>query len=425
MKILIDAYNIGLEQGTGVATYGRGVCEIVNMLGNEGFLLYDKRGVSKKNAVLSGATFFEKRQPKANTKYLTLRRFAEIPFSKTANLVSIGNTLLTQGLSAPLPINNGLFNISDIFLKAKIYFQLTGKFLEIKCPEQIDVAHWTYPLPIKIAGAKNIYTIHDIIPLRLPYVTLDNKKYYWTLLNELTKSADLLLTVSETSKLDMINAFDIDSRKIINTFQHVNVLRDNVRVFNNDELYDLFGLQEYNYFVFCGAIEPKKNLPRLLEAFLTTKTNAKLLVIGPDGWETSYDPLVKQHLSKINTFTANNRILRLGYVSREMLLSLLKTAKGFVFPSIYEGFGLPVLEAMSLGIPVITSNFGSLKEVVGDAALTVDPFDVSSIRAALLALDTNHELRNELTKKGLERAKVFSIESHKTKLNQIYTSLQT
>lgn len=424
MKILIDAYNIGLQKGTGVATYGRGLCEIVELLSGEVYLLYDKQGVSRKNPTLSAATFYEsKLKNKKKSMVLNALAFSGSVCNRRVKLLNMNEVVVQAGASSLVPSNVGIYNKSDIFLFAKIYFQLTGKFLELKLEEKVDIAHWTFPLPIRISGAKNIYTVHDVIPLKIPYATLDDKKYYWSLMHEIVTTADKLITVSETSKNDIIEIFGVNEDFVVNTFQHVNIVRADVREFTDFELSELFGLKKREYFVFCGAIEPKKNLSRLLEAFLTINTNTKLVIIGPDGWETSYEPLVQQYLTKTKTFIGDERILRLGYVSRQMLLSLISSSKGFLFPSIYEGFGLPVLEAMSLGVPVLTSNNGALKEVVADAAITVDPFSVESIRDGIVKLDNDSVLAEVLRKSGYERSKVFSLNNHLTKLQSMYHSI--
>jgi glycosyltransferase involved in cell wall biosynthesis len=163
------------------------------------------------------------------------------------------------------------------------------------------------------------------------------------------------------------------------------------------------------YLLYVGTLQPRKNLDRVIEAFARLAgtpafTDVKLVLAGKRGW--LYDDLFAQ----VKRLGLTGRVIFPGYVADEHLLALLSGAQAFVFPSLYEGFGIPVLEAGACGVPVITSNTSSLPEVAGDAALLVDPHDVDAIAEAMYRLVTDDALRAELARRGLENVKRFSWE---------------
>ena len=169
-------------------------------------------------------------------------------------------------------------------------------------------------------------------------------------------------------------------------------------------------LNKYNfnfkYFLFLGTVEPRKNIVRVVDAFIRLKQEEniehKLVIIGRKGW------LYKEILEKISKTPFSHDIVFSDFMSDNDLPFLYSGAEIFLYPSLYEGFGLPVLEAMSCGSPVITSNLSSLPEVAGDAAILVDPMNVEEIVQAMEKLLRDRELRKELKRKSLERAKFFS-----------------
>jgi glycosyltransferase involved in cell wall biosynthesis len=176
------------------------------------------------------------------------------------------------------------------------------------------------------------------------------------------------------------------------------------------------------FFMFTGKVKPRKNVHNIIAAFISLKerthSNCKLLIAGSYGGEYHAEMLAKlreHHLEKDVHF--------LGYVSAPMMYSLYTNAVALVFPSYSEGFGMPLVEAMSLGLPVIASNVSSLVEVVGDAGLLIDPHDPETISKAMEQLLTTSALKEELIKKGRERAKLFSWEKVGEKYRDVLTSL--
>jgi glycosyltransferase involved in cell wall biosynthesis len=209
---------------------------------------------------------------------------------------------------------------------------------------------------------------------------------------------------------------------VVTTYQSVSIPREVMTRSADDAARDLegmFGLGWKNYFLYFGAIEPKKNLARIIEGHLASGARAPLVVIGGRAWlsdkETALLKTVQQRLKN-----ADSRILQLDYLPYNMLMTLVRGARATLFPSLYEGFGLPVLESMLLGTAVLTSTAGSLPEVAGHAALLVDPYDANAISAGIRRLDADGDLRGELETRGREQAARFSEAAYQARLRELY-----
>ena len=215
------------------------------------------------------------------------------------------------------------------------------------------------------------------------------------------KTADLVVADSESTANDIIEEFPDDEHKI-------RVVHPGLTSFFTSHQNDTLGKFRIHapYFLFVGTIEPRKNLDRLLQAFASLseakRKGFKLVIAGGKGWGNVNPQLraAKLGLQKDIIFT--------GYVSDGELHELYAQAQFLIMPSLYEGFGFPIIEAMSYGVPVITSNLSSMPEVAGDAAILIDPYEVTSIAAALQALIQDKTLRNRLGLKAKKQARNFS-----------------
>ncbi len=192
------------------------------------------------------------------------------------------------------------------------------------------------------------------------------------------------------------------------------------------DLRHAFNLVYKEYFLFFSALEPKKNLSRLVDAYAVSGARYPLVIAGGLGWQYESD-LERINDDRFLSYRMNGRkilperhVRRLSYVPFPQLVSIIRGARAVLFPSLYEGFGLPVLEAMLLGTPVMTSKVASLPEVAGDAALLVDPTDTEQMAAAIRKLDQDGDLRAELSERGRERAKLFSPEIYRERLTKLY-----
>jgi glycosyltransferase involved in cell wall biosynthesis len=218
------------------------------------------------------------------------------------------------------------------------------------------------------------------------------------------RRAKKILTISQASKNDIVTHFHVAADKIAVTYlaasEDFKQILEQPRL---DSVRRRYRLPE-RYILFVGSIEPRKNLVGLINAFakVRTKIDRKLVIAGGGGWLNSdiYETIKDLNLTDSVVFT--------GYVPQDDLAAIYNLADVFVFPSFYEGFGIPPLEAMSCGVPVIVSHAASLPEVVGDAALTVDPYDTGALAEAIYRIIHDRTLRDELIRKGFSRVKQFS-----------------
>lgn len=429
-NILIDGYNLGLEKGTGVATYARNLSYELHNFGNKVSVLYGNPGAGSRDPLLREISFFDS-GPGGRGGVLDIAGQAlqalRAPFGHRGVEVPITGRVISRTFDARLPRYDAIVNAPDVFRRSQTGFRLWGRLGHIDLPDRPDLAHWTYPLPVKVRGVPNIYTFHDIVPLRLPYTTLDHKRHYLGLLRKLERTADHIVTVSESSKRDLIDILGIAPDRITNTYQSVDI--PEVLLNKPDEqvareVESLVPVDYKNYYLFWGSIEPKKNIGRMIEAYLVSKVDGPLVIVGAQAWKSEGE------LQLLNGITdtrgqkgkspSGKRVIQVPYVPFSLLVSLIRGARAALFPSLYEGFGLPVLEAMMLGTPVICSNTASLPEVAGEAALMVDPYDTAALTDAIRRTDADADLRAELTRRGLAQAAKFSAAAYRERLRALY-----
>ena len=237
------------------------------------------------------------------------------------------------------------------------------------------------------------------------------------------RRADCILTVSEASKRDILHFFNVSPDKVVvvpnaidERFWTVPAEEDLARV---RERYQL----EQGFILYAGNIKPHKNLVRLIDAFEGLRKDGfedlKLLIIGD---EISKLPALRLAVHRLKL---HKQVRFLGHLPDDTLAILYRLASAFVFPSLYEGFGLPPLEAMASGTPVVTSNISSLPEVAGGAAVLVDPYDVDSIADGVRRVLENPVFADELRRKGALRAREFSWERSVARTSELYETVGT
>ncbi len=251
---------------------------------------------------------------------------------------------------------------------------------------------------------KILLTVHDVSFLREPrWFRSDRAVYYRSMIRRSASRATRILADSEATGRDLQELVQIDSSKIDIAPLGVDARFQPASAADITRVREIYDLPE-TFFLYVGTLEPRKNLPRLIEAFdrIATKCEHDLVIAGRDGWKFAgiYDAAANARHS--------TRIHFIGFVDDFSLPALLSAASVFVWPSLWEGFGLPPLEAMACGTPVVTSNTSSLPEVVGDAALSVEPEDIESISEAMRSLADDAELCASLSQRGLERASKFT-----------------
>jgi glycosyltransferase involved in cell wall biosynthesis len=271
------------------------------------------------------------------------------------------------------------------FQLPKIYQNLKSQLLFSPIPEA--------PL---YTNCRFIVTAFDMIPLRFPkrFSPLTTYHKYYT--HEVFKQAEHIICISESTANDIIQFYQIPSHKITP-----------ILLAGDNSHFQFLNLPTRNYFLYVGRQDPYKNLQRLITAFsaLPHRNDYELWLAGP--YDQRYSPLLEIQTQELGI---SHLVKFLNYVSYDELPIIINQAIALVFPSLWEGFGLPVLEAMACGTPVITSNISSLPEVAGDAAILINPYNPGEITAAMTTIINDSETRKQLSEKGLKRANQFSWE---------------
>jgi glycosyltransferase involved in cell wall biosynthesis len=304
--------------------------------------------------------------------------------------------------------NAGRVHNKVIFNKRLWTLQGLSREMKLHPPEVLFVPSHVLPLDLP---KKSVVTIHDVAfrYLKKSYSWLSYKYLNWST-KFAVKKATKIIVPSSATKNDLINFFNCPVEKIAvveHGFDAPKISNKEIdKVFKNSDVFKFFNITDQNpYILFVGRLESKKNLCRLVQAFKSFSDingNYKLVLAGKRG--IGFDQLLKT-IKNLDLF---DKIIMPGYVSEEEKVALYKNCKVFAFPSLYEGFGLPILEAFYYGKPVLTSHVSCLPDVAGEAAYFVDPYDYSSISAGLekIVNDTNYS--ENLISLGKERLKLFS-----------------
>jgi glycosyltransferase involved in cell wall biosynthesis len=268
--------------------------------------------------------------------------------------------------------------------------------------------------------AKRVAFIHDLTTILYPHhhvksnVMLHNKRF-----KDIHK-IDAILTNSEYTKKDIIEHLNIKPEKVFVTYLGADGKFKPIDILQVNSVLDKYRIQK-PYILFVGTLEPRKNVQNIIKAFnhlkQTKKIPHKLVLAGQKGWK--FEDIFKE----IGTSQFKSDIIHIGYADDGDIPALMSGAEVFLYPSLYEGFGLPVLEAMKCGVPVITSNISSMPEVGGDACLYVEPESVQQLADKLYLLINNKDLQNNFSKKGMERAKLFSWEKCAEETLRVYKTI--
>ncbi len=256
------------------------------------------------------------------------------------------------------------------------------------------------------ANVKQLAVIHDLnfehYPNDVPFLV---RKYYRYFFPRFARKADRIATVSEFSKNDIINQYNIDPEKIDVVYNGCNPMFKPIDTTLKLKTKQIFS-NDCEYFLFVGALHPRKNISRLLEAFdkfkTTSQSNVKLIIVGEKYYWTRQikHTYLNMHFKKEVVFT--------GRLTTEELVNVTASALALTYIPYFEGFGIPIIEAMNCDTAVITSNITSMPEVAKDAALLVDPFSVDAISDGMLSIYQDETLRNSLIEKGRKRKLDFN-----------------
>lgn len=286
--------------------------------------------------------------------------------------------------------------------------------------ERVQLLHEPHYVLPALTGCRSVVTIHDCIHLMFPQYLPNRlaRPYARGSMWVATRKADRILTVSEASKRDILRFFDVPTERITVVPNAIDARflapPDEAHVERVRQRYQL----DHPFALYVGNIKPHKNIDRLIDAFGRVRASGiddlRLIIIGD---ELSKYPALRQG---VHRHRLDKHVRFFGFQPIDTLSVFYRLAQVFVFPSLYEGFGLPPLEAMACGTPVVTSNVSSLPEVCGDAAVLVDPTDPQAIADGLIRAATDETLRAHLVARGLARARRFSWAESVRRIHGIY-----
>lgn len=292
--------------------------------------------------------------------------------------------------------------------------------LEI-APLDLHVLHSPDFIPPFRRNCRSVITIHDLNFLLYPHFLTPESARYYGQIDQAVRNCDHIIAVSESTKRDIIRLTGAPEHKITVVYEAAHPiyrpLQDAQLCQAVKDKFEICG----DFVLFVSTIEPRKNVPTLLMAYKQLLDNYRapvtLALGGEKGW------LFDEVFALVEKLGLQERVRFLGRVSPEDLLGLYNAAKLLVHPAFYEGFGLPPLEAMACGTPVIVSNTSSLPEVVGDAAMLVEPTDADGLAVAIWRVLSDNGLRKQMVHKGLQRARLFSWEKAAQETLAIYRRL--
>lgn len=331
-----------------------------------------------------------------------------------------GNEQLNVGVRRELLAKSGVLDIEDISIlptvehKYSKYSPFSSRWMK-----EFDLYHQPNFIPHIFPG-KTVCTVHDMSYRLFPQYLLKHRAIALRAFERRLRQANRIITDSKHARGEIIDLLRVPEDRVTVTYLGAG---PQYRPFSisDERRMDLrarYNLPE-DFLLYVGTIEPRKNLERLIEAYYVYKreepnSELKLVLAGGKGW------LYEGICTRVQELHLEQDIVFTGYVDGEDLPFLYNMAIAFVYPSLYEGFGLPPLEAMSCGTPVISSNTSSIPEVVGEAGILIDPYKVNDLAAAIYKVAGSVSLQDELSRKGLERAQLFSWKKCAEETFQVY-----
>jgi glycosyltransferase involved in cell wall biosynthesis len=376
----MDARMLVSAGGTGVSSYARE-------------LLRAHEAISGENALLSDRPMLEDPAP--------------APLGRLGRWLRALDPGVRQALPSPGSGDTRLLVAPDVFRLAQVHFDVHRRPLRVRLPGPPGIMHWTYPVPLAVIGWRNLYTVHDVIPLLHPGLTHIEGRRYRRMLDQLARCAARFIAVSDTARQEIVRATGCPTDFVIDCSVAVDGTESTA-----DDLPS--PLRPRNFLLVCGTVEKRKNVSGALDAYRRSGVAMPLVIAGPDGWGAA---------DIARMVDATPGAIRLPYLDRRAMRALIGHARALLMPSLAEGFGLPVAEAMALGTPVITSDRGALAETAGEAALAVDPEDISGLAVALRRVVDDDALCATLAAAGGRNAARFTPARFAERLTRAYAAV--
>jgi glycosyltransferase involved in cell wall biosynthesis len=465
-RVLFEAYPLTLKNGTGIYVYALNLLRGLDMQREDsaGLLLLMDETLTIPSKTLSSSNelkniqnyskllsqLFQTRYPdisrnsRSNNWSNNLLNF----FKKAASINLLPLSFLSQPKAFSLPsvlksslteiLNNSfvsydflsrhqpyIVNISRSFLMLRNISGFTNQISSSQLTENYDVFHCTHLSPLTVANIPQVTTIHDIVPLIRPELVSNQLVLVFAeLLKSNLRNSTKIIAVSQATKDDLVQYCQVPAEKITVVYEAAREEFKPVNIEVARPILSKIGLfsEKINvpYFVFVGNIEPKKNVKRLLLAFqqfsLRDRRGCKLIMVGSAAW--GFDDVKGLMKEMIEA----EILIHPGYLPTNQLPALFSHAQALMLPSLIEGFGLPVLEAMACGCPVITSDIPCIREIAGNAAIRVDPLSIEQICQALTDVASDESLRANLSQLGLAQNKLFSWERCARETLEVYQS---
>ena len=429
-RIWLDGFPLSHPLGTGITTYSRGFARTLTAAGAQTGVLFGRPLPDTIAPQDRDVRFFDAAGPIGRPLRWRLSRLVTQPGGPLAMQVASAAVerqafpaaTMRQFTTASVPPRAELWNANDMFGRGHVHMHLFRRMLGVQCATPPAVMHWMQVHPLHMRGTRNVYTIHDLIPMRVPWATHDSKRLWVANVRAIAAMADHILTVSEHARQDIISLLGVPEDRVTNTYQAVfppQPLAEGGEAL--ERLRGVLDLEPDGYFLFLSTVEPRKNIPRLIDAYYASGSRRPLVIVGQKGLH--YEEQLRLLTKGGGTLSADGRVRFLDYLPRLDVDTLLRHARALLFPSLYEGFGLPPVEAMQVGTPVLTSSTTALPEVVGDAALTVEPTDTQAIAEGIRALDTDDALCGRLGAAGPAQAALFSPERYQRRLEEVHRRL--
>lgn len=346
--------------------------------------------------------FIENRTGTENYSYQLIKNLSLID-SESMYLIYIKKSQISNFKSQIWP-KNFKFRVIDL---PRLWTQIGLAFRTFIDPiDVLFIPSHTLPL-VRRPGLKTVITVHDLGAEYLPALHQLKQVLYLSLMTHYQlKTASHIIAVSEATKADLKRSVGIKTDKVTVIYEGVD---ENVsKKISNVSLLDTlnnFKLQKNRYFLFVGTIQPRKNIGRIIEAFKAfdlKNPGYKLVLVGNKGWKSESIYKLPKGLA------IKDKVNFLGRLTDIELTGLYNGATALLYPSLFEGFGLPIIEAFKCGCPVITSNISSMPEIAGNAAILVNPYNIEEITSALDKIASDDVLRLSLIKKGNIRSSLFS-----------------